>query len=161
MFYWHAFFIHNTIQARVTHKTCTTHLTWHYRLSNSTVLHHRSQVSLTIQDILWHVLCTVFCRILSSYECKHENNQHFRLYSLDYQNMSKFMINYDLSERELGSTQPNPPPHPLKTHMTHRLALFDLHDGIKLLDCFRWRYEYTQGKNHFASCPRAKPCIRT
>ena len=45
-------FVHNIIETRVTHKTCTVHLTRHFRLSNATILHHRVQVWWTIQDIL-------------------------------------------------------------------------------------------------------------
>ena len=53
---WWNVFVHNVIETRVTHKTCTVHLTRHFRLSNATILHYRVQVWLTIQDIIWQYI---------------------------------------------------------------------------------------------------------
>ena len=46
------YFVHNIIQARVTHNTFTAHLLQHLQLSQAKLLHHRVQVWWSIQDIL-------------------------------------------------------------------------------------------------------------
>ena len=110
---------------------------------------HQSMVDYTGHFMTYLILS--FCRLFSSYECSNEKwptgcGVNFRL----YQNMSNFMINYEsVSARPPFSIEPTARPlyfiliQPKRLHFCVK---------IKLKDSCRWKYEYTQGEKHLASC---------
>ena len=106
----------------------------------------------TIQDILWHTLYSDFVDHSRHTSAKMTNRLWCKLSAL-----SKYVKLFDklwISLREV----------PFSIEPTARLLYFILiqpkrwHfcDIIKFFDCCWWKYEYTQGEKHLASCATCK-----
>ena len=152
-------FVHNIIETRVTHKTCTVNLTRHFRLVNATIC-----ITAFKYDGLYR---TFYDRCSTQYFVENSRPTSAKIKATNILRcklwtQSKHVKHYDNLRISLNEAlfSIKPGTRPLFFILIRAKSLHYC-DGIKLSDRCRLRCEFTHGEKHLASRATCKTRYRT